>query len=449
MATIRAGGVGSGLDINGLVNQLVSAERTPVANRLQVKETRNNALLSALGSVRSAVTTFKDSLDKLSTSSSLSARTASSSDTSRLTVTAGSTAVPGSAEVRVLQLAQTSKIALSPQTDPAAALGGGTFTIQTAGDADNPAKSLTITLTAGVNDTLNGLRDAINAATGTETASATLVRSNDGFNLVLTSKQSGLAGALSVTSDNPALATTTTQTAALDARIEVDGFQRSQSSNVFRDVIEGVTLTAVQADPTKALQVTVGQDKETSRKALDEFVTAFNALAGRLGELTAFNAATKKAGALQGDPTANRLVSALRQGINEVISTGDPALNTLSELGITTGSDGRLKIDSQKVDAQFSSGFDAVAKLFSGESGLAARLSERLDPFVAREGLFDARTSTLQNSNRDIARQRDALDVRVAGLEKRFLAQFTNLDKMIAQSNQTSNFLSQQLAGLM
>ncbi|MEL0027297.1 MAG: flagellar filament capping protein FliD [Perlucidibaca sp.] len=166
-------------------------------------------------------------------------------------------------------------------------------------------------------------------------------------------------------------------------------------------------------------------------------------------DLALGDGADQRAGLLQGDATTQRLASTLRNEINTALAGADPALDTLAELGISSAAKGgTLSADSTRLDKVLDSGFDDVARLFSGDNGLAARISSSLDRYTSSDGSLQSRTDSLKAQAKSISDQQDALDLRMSMLQSRYMAQFTALDSLMSGLSNTSSFLTQQLANL-
>lgn len=458
MASITSTGIGSGLDVNSLVSQLVQAERAPASGRLATRETRVQSRLSAYGTLKSAVSEFQEALKKLQKPEAFQARTVSSSQDKLLKVTAGATATAGSYNVVVETMAQTQKLASAGLASAGSSVGTGRLDIVAGGT------SFSVTIGAG-SDTLTGIRDAINSASGNPGVKATLVTASTGTHLVLTAAGSGTAKAMSITavtdgSDTGNLAQLnydplagsnpmTVKVPASDARINLDGFTLTSASNTFTDAIAGVTLNVLGAEPGTSIEVGIGEDRTASRTAIDQFVSSYNKLRGKLNEMTAYNTTTRSAGLLQGDSVTQQLASSLRNEINAALAGADLDLDTLAELGISSAAKGgTLSVDSSKLDKILASRFDDIATLFSGTGGLAARMNKTLDGFTGSQGVIQSRTDSLQSQAKSLTVQREALDLRMSKLESRYMAQFTALDQLMSGLSNTSNFLTQQLANL-
>jgi flagellar hook-associated protein 2 len=389
---ISAPGIGSGLDVNGIVSQLMAAERQPLTT-LNKQEQAYNQKLSAFGQVRSVLASFQTALQDLSDGSKFQALTATASDTTVLSATASGNAIPASYQIEVTQLAQQQKLASSGYATTDDVIGSGTLSIQFGtyasgpntftANADKATKSITID---SANNTLAGIRDAINAANAGVTATIVNDGSATGNRLVLTSTDSGAANSLkiSVTDDDgtpldgsglSALAYDPTASAgsgknlsqvaaAQDAQLKIDGISVTQSTNAVKDAIDGVTLNLTQTNVGQPLTLGVSRDTKTITDAVQSFVTAYNGASGVLKSYTAFNGAGAQNGVLLGDGTARSIQSQMRNLLNTAVDSGG-ALTTLSQIGVSFGSNGTLSLDATRLNTAIADDFDGIAALFA------------------------------------------------------------------------------------
>jgi flagellar hook-associated protein 2 len=387
---ISVPGIGSGLDINGLVSQLMAAERLPLT-ALEGREKAHNQKLSAFGQVRSALATFQTALQDL-TSSKFQALSATASDTKVLSASAGGNATPASYQIEVTQLAQQHKLASSGYATTNDAVGSGTLTLQFGtynsgtntftANADKATKSITI---SPANNTLAGVRDAINAANAGVTATIVNDGSAAGNRLVLTSTDSGAANSLKISATDDdgnsldgsglsALAYDPTAAAgsgknlgqvaaARDATLTIDGIAVSYASNTVRNAIDGVTLNLSQTNTGQPLTLTVGRDTEAIKKSVQAFVDAYNSADASLKKLTAFNGVGKQNGILLGDATTRGIQTQMRNLLSNTVASGG-TLTTLSQIGVAFKSDGTLALDSAKLGTAIDTNFDDIAALF-------------------------------------------------------------------------------------
>jgi flagellar hook-associated protein 2 len=444
MAAITSAGIGSGLDVSSIVSQLVAAERSGPDQRIMIAQTRAKTTISAMSNFRSLIASFQTAAKGLlagsgGTPSALAKLAATSGDDKSFTAAAGNKAVAGNYAVEVVSLATASKQSSAVYANSSAVLGNGDVTLTTGG------KSFTVTLADGAN-TLADLRDKINAASTNTGVGATIVNDEvgGGVRLVLSSRDTGTANAVSLSST---LLTTTESQPATDAVVKVDGYTTTSSSNAVTTAVDGLTLNLVKAEPGKTNTLTVGLDAKASEQAVATFVNAYNNVVKFINTQTKYDAAADTAGVLLGDAAVRSATQAIRGvigGSNDDAGT----YKTLSALGITTSSDGTLVSDPAKFTKALNTDFASVQRLFSGENGLATRLDAVAKQLLGDDGQIKARTDGLNARMKDLDKQSQALDTRIAAFEARTRAQFTALDSLMAKLGTTSTYLSQQLSNL-
>ena len=435
MASLSSAGIGSGLDVASLVAQLVAAERQPADARLAAAESKANLKISALGTLRAVMAGLQTASAALS-GGALGRLAAQSSHTELFTASAGDT-VAGRYSVEVVALAQPHKLVTGAYASADTALGAGSVEIGVG------SESFTVGLTEGA-DTLAHLRDAINAAPGNRGVSAILVNEAGGTRLLLTAERAGSGSSLSVTS--PLLAFGEKQ-AAQDAHVRIEGYDHYADGNTISGAIDGLTLTLLKAEPGTIAQLDVAADSAGATSAIEDFVRAYNTAIAAISTLTRYDAGKREAAALTGDALARSSAATLRGILGGAVDAGD-GFGHLSEIGITSGADGTLKLDNAKLSAALQTDAASVQQLFAGPGGYASRLDTALDVFLDSEGQIAAKQAALTAQIDGIDRQQAQLDERMARLTLRYRAQFTALDTLIAQMNSTSSYLSQQLAGL-
>jgi len=474
MATTSALGSGSGLNLNDLLTQMISSEKDPQVQLITQKTTKVSTTISALGALKSAASSFQSALSDLKSPNFFNSRTATASNTEMFSVTADGSADAGNYDISVLNLASANKIASGNFAGPDTKVGTGKLSIsvgESAFDIDINSE----------NNTVADIRDAINNAPNNTGVKASLLTVSDGAGgtatkLVLTAKDTGANSQIAVSvadddgdnTDGSGLSqlyyskSDTTNSrftevkAAQDATITVDGFTVTSATNVFDEAIPGVSITALKPvtdagnNPTSAT-LSVAVDTDSIKAAIQKFVTAYNSYAFTYSQLTSYTPATAgqtsgTAGPLLGNSSANLLNNRLRRDLSDRVDGASANFNTLAAIGITTDADGSLKIDDAKLNKAINGNLSDVAKLFSGDSGVAGRLNSRLTDALASNGLFDNTQKTLQSQLDDLGKQSEDLDKRMAALEATYRAQFTALDSLVAQLKQTGSFLTQQLS---
>ncbi|NOT11435.1 MAG: flagellar filament capping protein FliD [Methylococcaceae bacterium] len=450
MAAITSAGVGSGLDIEGLVSKLVAAEGQPATLRLTRKEAVLQANLSALGNLKSTLSSFQTSAQGLKDLSVFQARKASSSHESLFTVSATNSAVASSYAIKVEQLAQAAKIRSVDFTSGTEVVGAGTLAISLGADSFN--------ITVAADTTLAGIRDAINQASGNPGLSASLIQVDSGTKLVLTSGKVGAAKTITLAATDSdandgkdltrlATANFTTLQAAQDSIIYVDQQKVTRDSNSLSDVITGVTLTLKGADINTTGTLSVTLDKDSVKSKVNDFIKAYNSLASGINSLSGYDPETKKGGPLFGDSTLRSVQNQLRQTLSNPVP-GSTTFATLAEIGIKTNKKGELEVNSTKLDAVIASDFESVSKLFASSDGLAKRFDTMLTNYLSSTGSLTSRVDGVKNQINDVTEQRDRLNLRLVAVEARYRKQFTAMDALLGQLQATGSYLAQQLSNL-
>ena len=320
MASISSLGVGSGIDLEALVNNLVAAEKTPVENRLNLRETEVQASISAFAALKSSLSDFQNTITDLKDLADFQSRITSSSDNKLFTATATSDAVVGNYNIQVLDLAKNHKLVSKSFTDANAIIGTGTLTITQGSDA--------FSVDAGTGS-LTDIRDAINDAADNTGVTASILTVDDGLGgteskLVFTANETGQDNQLTITvtdddtfneddaglsqlffQDGSANNRLTQLDPAQDGQITIDGFAVSSKNNTFSSAIEGITITAISEtedplnDPAETLSVSL--DTFNVKNKITQFVAVFNLLSSTLDQLTDVNVSTGTGGLLTGD----------------------------------------------------------------------------------------------------------------------------------------------------
>ncbi len=454
-------GIGSGIDIQGIITQLMTVESRPL-NFLQIDRANASTKLSVVGTIKSATDKLKTSVENLKKLDSLQKTSISISDETKATVSSGGTAAQGNYALNVTQLAKAHQIASGAELNVGATLGS-TGTIQIA----QGSNSFQVVIDSS-NDTLEGIKNAINDASNNTGVTATILTvGTEGAKkqrLILNADEQGSANGITVTDITGTIAGTSLQitngtrqelTAADDAIFTVDTFSVTRSNNTITDVIEDVTIDLLDLGTST---VTVKKDSTGTSAAIksqiDAFVKDYNALINTVND--------QNATSFQGDTGFELIVNRLT---NEILTTTSATgtYGSFAEIGITLAastrkttsggfeyvSSGQIKLDSSKIDKALSTDFDSVIKLFEDSThGLISRLSNILDSYLDTDGIFKNRQDALNTQIKTFDRKIDQETNRLETVETRYRQQFTAMDTAISQLNTTSSFLTQQLANI-
>lgn len=454
MANVVSSGIGSGLDIAGIVQQLVAAEGQPVESRIGQQEARAQAKLSAFGSLKSALSDFRDKLDVMQSLDKFLSRKASSGDEDYFTVSAGTNALPASYAVEVVQLAQAQKLTSGAFASSDAVVGTGTLSVAVG------TSSMDLTIDA-TNNTLAGIRDAINAATDNPGVAATIVNADSGSYLIVTGESTGAANAITITQaggdgglsaleydPGNGLNSMTESITPQDALIRIDGLDVMNDTNVFTGAVQGVTINIEQTTSGASESLLVENDGAAARALVADFVESYNQLVTTFDSLTAYDAENEQGAPLLGDSTIRGIRDQVRRELSSAVEDLDAPFSMLADVGIAVQLDGTLSIDDERLDEVIADDFVKFGQLFSTTDGFATRLFALTDGFLESDGIIESRTQGLTATIEGFSDDRAALNDRLASLETRLLRQFNALDSLLAQLASTGDFLAQQLSSL-
>jgi flagellar hook-associated protein 2 len=443
---ITAAGVGSGLDIENIVSQLMSLERRPL-EAIQQKVRSVEADISSLGTFKSKLSTFQDAMEELSTLDAFKKFTTESTDEDVLTASADSDAAAGSFSVDVTRLAQNSRYGSKEFAD-GATIGGGV------GDAlvlGVNGDSMSIDLSSAL--TVDQLRDAINSNADNPGVTATVLNVGGGAQrLLVTADESGYDNRVEISYGGGVNASTfdfaltnkdingdpLVDLTELDAAFSIDGFALTASSNNVSDVVDGLTL---ELKDIGSSVLTTGRDDEAIEESGKQFVDAYNELLASIGTLQNANADARSLG--------RNVERSLRGALNIAGSGLDSTFTALSQIGITTNATtGELEFDSSDFSAALDTDFASVANLFANdEQGVAFRFDALADQLADDDGLIETRIDSLNDQTRSLEDREISLESRLELKEKSLRSEYAALDSLLANLQSTSSYLLQNLSG--
>jgi flagellar hook-associated protein 2 len=481
MATITSLGIGSGIDINSMVTQLVALERKPI-DQLKARAGDLNAQVSALGKLQSLLSGLRDAASALTGTALWTRSTATSNNDAAVSTVGGGNAAPGSYAVSVSRLA-------SPQTlvsgttfaSPTALVGAGTMTIEL-GSWTPPvapavvpsgftprAGAAALTITVDPADTLQNLRDRINGLGGGVTAS--IVSDATGSRLALRSSASGTdngfrvavadadlnntdAAGLSRLAFDPDAGATGMGYAqgAQNASAVINGIAVQSQSNELTGVIEGLTLQLRQTT-TGTVDIAVASDRAAVREAVQKFAEAYSALAREIGSQTRYDPASKVGGPLQGDSAVGTLLARLRGAVNTP-SSATPDLQRLSDVGLQLQRDGTLTVNASKLDSALGD-LTKLRKAFANldtatpaNDGFMRRITSVANDLLGTDGALTTRTDGLRQQVTRNQQQQARYEERVERYRERLVSQFSAMDSNLSRLNALQSYVTQQISAL-
>ena len=387
---------GSGLNITQIVDSLVQAEQVPQENQIQSKIDARNTAISAIGEIKSALSKLSTSLNTLTGNTSL--KVSSTSSAVSATISDPSTAVAINSSISISSLAKGQTLAFEDYASNTSLVGAGSLVLER-GDwssgsfvASSTVTSKTLTVTD--TDTLESLKDKINALNYGVTASV-LGAGDDTYTLVLKS-QDGKENALRVTAtespsgsglstiDNTSTNGSKQKVAGTDASFTVDGISLTRSSNNISDLFTGYDVNLLASTTSNGVDtpanLTGSVDTTSAATNLQTFVTAVNNARTLLNEKTFRGSASKEAGDLSDDPVVKSIQNQLKSLTSSQL-TGFGANGVyLSNLGVRTEKDGLLSLNTTvlenelknnptSLDAIFNSMYSSSSSLLSVSGG--------------------------------------------------------------------------------
>ncbi|PUB35090.1 flagellar filament capping protein FliD [Pseudomonas sp. GV105] len=461
MAGTTITGVGSGFDTQAIVKSLVDAERAPKQAQINTQSQKATTQLSSIGKIQAALDAFRGALTSMGTDNSFSGLTGTSSDEKVATMTANQGAANGSFSLIVNQLATPSK--LSTKT-----FAGGQSTVVNAGTTPTTltitqsGKNFDLSVPAGA--TLQQVRDSINSTFGTAGLSANILTDSTGSRLILTSTNGGVGSDLTMSGNSGIDTGYTVVSPPQNAKYTIDGIAAESKSNSITDAVSGVSIKLLSLSPTvtandpnttnplrTAMTISVSTSATALKSGVKGFVDTYNAL------LKAMNAETKVtkdaagnsiAATLTGDSTMRTLQSSIRNEFNAL--SGNGTLKSLAQFGVTTDQDtGALSIDSKQWDKAVATNAADINSIFSGKTGLLARLTAATDGYAkASTGILATRTTSLADSLKDLTKQQTDLDDRLTTMQDSLTRKYTAMDTLVAQLRQQSSSILGTLSAL-
>jgi flagellar hook-associated protein 2 len=472
MAAFTALGVGSGQDLNTMVTQLVALERAPLT-QLQAQASTLRTQVSAFGRVSSLFSALQDASNALTDPSLWSKSSASTSDDTKVGASGGSGAAAGNYAVTVQALASNQTVASQTALSSAsAAVGSGNLTLQL-GKWDStqstftPGSASAVSISVTSDDTLQTLRDKINAAGAGVTAS--LVTDASGVRLSVRSNSSGADNGFRLSADDgsgnaadptglgrfaydPASGNGGLQfkQAGANAQATVNGIAIESASNDISGVVDGLTLNLRQVTSTP-VNVAVTSDTASVGTAIKGFASAYNALASYLLTQTKYDDTTKTGGPLQGDSAVNSIQQRMRSLLGAV-SGASSAFPRLSDVGLQVQRNGTLLVSDTKLNSalanlpELKKAFSASDTTGGGNDGFARRYATLAMQVTGVDGAVTVHADGLQKLVTKNSDDQDALNTRVDAFQTRLVAQYTALDGNLAKLNALSSYVTQQVA---
>ncbi|HEY9090346.1 flagellar filament capping protein FliD [Parasphingorhabdus sp.] len=442
-SVINSIGAGSGLNTSQLVNDLVSASTGVKLDQLNERSQLNSTRISAMAATASAMTTFADAVkETLNGQGFVGELLSSRTELANASVVEGARPEGLPASVEVVQIATAQREMSDIFASASDPIGERTLTIA------NSKGSFDIVID-GTNNSLTGLKDAINASNSGVTAS--IITDKAGSRIVFEA-QEGADNGFTITQGGPSAALNLTNIAvAADSIIRVDGIELTNSSNTVLGAIPGVQLSLLAAEPGTTFTISGDSEPLDVRGLVKEFVTAYNDLRRSLNDATKPGVEGGSAGPLAGDRGAREVIRQLGQLTStQLTDSGD--FRTLADIGVRTERDGTLSIDETRLDAAIALDSGAVKLMLEpaaqtetniGLSGALDSISSRLQDENGALALAQERLATIRKS---INERREKINEDGDRLREQLQTTFAGLERQLAVLRATQSYVEQQFA---
>ncbi|MBR9726761.1 flagellar filament capping protein FliD [Shewanella intestini] len=443
-------GIGSGLDITNIVKVLVDSEKTPKEARFNQTESTIKAKVSAIGTLKSNLSSFQDALEKLKDGASLNQRTVSTGDSEYVSATASKDAQSGTYNIEVEQLAKPHKVGGTFTSDGSQTVGGGRI------DLNVGSESFGVDIDA--TDSLDAIAKKVNDSTDNPGVTATVITSDSGSRLVFSSDTTGTDSQISINATDSAGTglsdmfnggNLTEIQAAQNSIVHIDGQKVTSQTNTVSGAITGVTLDLTKADINESSTLSITLDEEGVKENVQGFVDSYNTLMDSMKKLSSYDADKNESAALQGDSIIRSLEGQLRGIISTRVDNDDGSSSALYDIGIKTDRYGKLSIDDDKLDKTIANDMGHVESLFSSDkTGVAVRLDDLANTYVKTGGVIAGRENTYTRETSRLEDQRETFALRMEQLESRLTKQYNAMDLVVANLNQQSSGLMDRINSL-
>ena len=442
MASSTITGLGSGLKIDEIVAALASAEKAPKQSQINTQTQKATTSLSAIGTVKSALDTYRSAIAKLNTATSFNGLSATSSDTAVAKMTIADGVSSGTYALEITQLATASKISTKVYS-------GNSAVVNSSG------QSQTLTIGQGANTynvniadgaTLQQARDSINSQLQSKGVTANIVTDASGSRLVFSSTKMGAGTDLTLSGTSDLAADTKVIAVPQNAKYTLDGLALESASNTVTDAVSGLTIEMVKEGKSS---LSVSSNTDTLKTSVQSFISAYNALMTSINSVTKVTSSDTSAtgAALTGDATMRSMVNSIRSELTR--SVGEGGLRTLSQLGINTvQKTGLLELNETKWNTAVKTYGADISGLFTGKDGLLTRMTTATEDYAKSGGILASRQTSLSSQLKELEESQTALDRRIESLTETLTKKYNAMDTMVAQLKATSDSVMTTLNAL-
>lgn len=457
-SSITSAGAASGIDLESIISASLSAKRTTFEAKIAKREAAAETTVSGLSQLKSALSTFKDTLDALAEDGAFNQKSVTikqDSDDPVFEVETSDDTSNGIYNIKVESLATGSRY----ESSSSAFTSSNQILATQTGKLTLSAGDTTFDVDVKAGDTLANIRDRINKSSSNFGVSVNIVNSSSGSKLVIESTKTGTGNDLTISASNSELAVFNTsgsvlssiQTAA-DAVAYIDGTKVTSDTNTFKDAIQDLSFTALRTSDTddtgalKSNKLTIETDDDAMKAQVNKFIAGYNVLLGSLtslGKRSTISGGVNQedGGALEGDSYVRSIQNYLFNSMSSE-SKNATIYSSIFSMGVKMDDDGYLSLDSDVFDEVLESNPDQISALFGGDTGLAATISGEFKNYIQTGGTIADRQDDLNSTLSDISQQKIDFEAQMTTYETNLRAKYASLDTLLAKMNSSASALS-------
>lgn len=437
-------GAGSGVDTKSLAESLVEAARAPRKERIDAKITKSEARITGYSTLNYLLSELKTAFQGLNDAKDFQSLNVANSQSSALTVTAGSTASAGTLNLQVTQLASGQVVRTG---NLGASLNGGAAFSLSLSVHGGQAQAIEVKTA-----TPQGMADAINAAALGVTAQA--INTGNGYQVVVTGTE-GAANdfTLATAAGTPVtgLDFGTQLQPAANAEFSLNGISIVRSSNTVNDVLEGVTFQ-LRTTTTGAARIDLSRDTSGIKTKVQALVTAYNQFEEGAKALASRAASEDEADKITSSLAGDSLLQTVRAQIRSIItgpsSSPGTTVQAMRNAGVSIDRDGKMVLDEAKLETALSKNFTEVVKMFSANlndqsvyavapGGVAGDAVKAIDKLIRNAGTLATQTDNVKAEVTRYKEQLTKLEEQMTALQERYTRQFSAMDNLVGQATST------------
>lgn len=225
---------------------------------------------------------------------------------------------------------------------------------------------------------------------------------------------------------------------AENGKIKLNGFEVEVDSKKLENLIPGVSLDLLSADPGKEVTVGVSENYEAIKGKMDEFVKSINSVLGFIQQQNQMDENTNTSRTLGGDSMLRSVEMRMRSLLQSSTYSTGKDVTRLSQLGVEFNRNGTLDFDQEKFNITLKQNPKGVVKFLRGDgsrgSGFINKVRNMVQTAVnGNFGIISNRKRGLENKIRNIDQRIDNKERLLARKEDNLRRKFSRLEEQMGR----------------